>query len=326
VEKAAVADHQYAWSGNRQAFAIKVSLEATNFLEKSMSSEQKPTLVYCGHHKCASTWIEDIIFYVCSELRLKYAVVFDAKDFNFDLQKYVDDNELDFVAYANAEYKYVSALRSYRGFHVVRDPRDIVVSAYFSHLHSHPTDAWEELVDYRKKLQSQNQHDGLFSEMDFRKQQFDEMRSWPEKDPNVIELKMEDLTMNAYKIFTLLFDFVGLLDTRHYGPIERFSYLFHKVMRRVEKSAGANFFPPMTKLPVERLLGVVWEHEFAKLAGGRKAGQEDVRSHYRKGVAGDWVNYLDQDHVDYFKKLYNDVILKYGYEDTPDWIAPPKSK
>jgi hypothetical protein len=291
-----------------------------------MSFEPKPTLIYCGHHKCASTWIEDIIFYVCSELRLKYEVVFDDKDFNGDLQKYVDDKGLDFVAYANADYKHVAALRSYRGFHVVRDPRDIVVSAYFSHLRSHSTEAWQELVDYRKKLQSQNQHEGLFSEMDFSKKQFDEMLGWPAKDPNIIELKMEDLTMSAYKIFTLLFDFVGLLDTKRFSPADRFSYLFHKVMRRIEKSAGVNFFPPMKQLPVERLLGVVWEHEFAKMTGGRKAGQEDIHSHYRKGVAGDWVNHLEPDHIDYFKKNYNDVLIKYGYENTSDWQVPPKAQ
>jgi len=284
-----------------------------------MSQDKKQVFLYCGHHKCASTWIEDICFYVCSELRLNYEILYDAKDFNYDLQKYIDDKGLDFVCYANADYEYVKKVKNYRGFHVVRDPRDIVVSAYFSHLHSHATEAWPELIDYREKLKAQDQNLGLFTEIDFRAQQFQEMMSWPERDPNIIELKMEDLTLNAYKIYTQLFDFLNLVDTKNYTAPKRISYLFHKVMRKMEKVTGINIFPPLPQLPVERLLGVVWEHEFSRISGGRKAGQEDIKSHYRKGVAGDWVNHLSAEHLAYFCERYEAVLFKYGYESNPDW-------
>ena len=57
---------------------------------------------------------------------------------------------------------------------------------------------------------------------------------------------------------------------------------------------------------------------FAKV-GGHKPGQENTRSHYRKGVAGDWANHFTPDHCEYFKKHYNEVLLKLGYETSPDW-------
>jgi hypothetical protein len=54
-------------------------------------------------------------------------------------------------------------------------------------------------------------------------------------------------------------------------------------------------------------------------AGGRAPGEEDVTSHYRKGVPGDWKLHFGPAHIDYFKQHYNDLLLKLGYEQSPDW-------
>lgn len=274
---------------------------------------KKPTLIYCGHHKCASTWIEDICFYVCSELKLNFGVVYNSQDFNFDLQSYIDEKQLDFIAYANADYQYVKRLRNYRGFHVVRDPKDIVVSAYFSHLHSHATHAWPELLKYREKLQAQTKRDGLFSELDFFNGQYKEMMSWPDRDENIMSIKMEDLTSDAYKVYVKIFDFLGLLYAGKFDSGKRIEYFLNKVIRRIEKNLKLDLKKPMGQLPVERLLGIVWEHEFSKISGGRNAGAEDIKNHYRKGVAGDWVNHMESDHIAYFKERYGDILTKYGY-------------
>ena len=67
------------------------------------------------------------------------------------------------------------------------------------------------------------------------------------------------------------------------------------------------------------LLGYVFQNRYAKKAEGRKQGEEDVKSHYRKGVAGDWVNYFDEKHRRAFKEKYNDLLIKLGYETTSDW-------
>ena len=77
------------------------------------------------------------------------------------------------------------------------------------------------------------------------------------------------------------------------------------------------------KLPAERMLGIVWERDFKRLSGGRKVGQQDVKSHYRKGVPGDWKNHFKPEHVAHFKRHYNDLLLKYGYETNPDWELSP---
>lgn len=66
----------------------------------------------------------------------------------------------DVLCYVNAEIGSVRPLRDYRGFHVIRDPRDVGVSGYFSHLHSHPIGDWYELAEHRRELQSLPRHEG----------------------------------------------------------------------------------------------------------------------------------------------------------------------
>ena len=55
-----------------------------------------------------------------------------------DLAAYVVDEGIDVMSCLAADYAQVEALQPLKGVHVIRDPRDIIVSGYFSHKHSHP--------------------------------------------------------------------------------------------------------------------------------------------------------------------------------------------
>lgn len=52
---------------------------------------------------------------------------------------------------------------------------------------------------------------------------------------------------------------------------------------------------------------------------GRKRGEENVLSHERKGVAGDWRNHFTGPVVDEFKKRYGSVLIATGYEKDFNW-------
>src|SRR2546428_400305 len=69
-------------------------------------------------------------------------------------------------------------------------------------------------------------------------------------------------------------------------------------------------------LPVERqrLEDVTARCSFEKLSGGRERGKEDVKSHYRKGVHGDWRNHFTPAITCRFKALLNNVLVMAGYE------------
>ncbi len=68
---------------------------------------------------------------------------------------------------------------------------------------------------------------------------------------------------------------------------------------------------------------VVSKNDFKKLSKGRKTGQADTKSFFRKGVAGDWKNYFGEEEKDLFKTQcngrWNKLLLDLGYEKDENW-------
>lgn len=52
---------------------------------------------------------------------------------------------------------------------------------------------------------------------------------------------------------------------------------------------------------------------FEVLSGGRKAGEEDSESFYRKGVAGDWKNHFNEELAASFHRIAGDALKACGY-------------
>ena len=259
-------------------------------------NDRKTLLAFFGHHKCGTRWINSIIRLVCRDLNLKFAYADNPSMFENKLDWFVKENDVDFFSYTNADIRFVRAMDNFLGFHVIRDPRDIVVSAYFSHLYSHTTEGWSALLKHREKLEKASQAEGLFIEMEFRKGEFRALDKWDYSQKNVLEIKMEDIMSSPYET-----------------TVEAFSHL-----KLVEETPSQG---PKTKVFVNRLLGFIYKHRYSKLAKGRKQGEEDVKSHYRKGVAGDWTNYFNEEHCRYFEENYNDLLFKLGYENTSNWSS-----
>ncbi len=286
-----------------------------------LSTSDRPLLAFFGHHKCASTWIHDVVDAMAADAGWRIAYLYDEKLFASDLPAYVARERLDFLSYVNADWKHVRQLSNLRGFHVVRDPRDLVVSAYFSHKKSHPTHAWPELVPHREKLAVLSKHDGLLAELDFSAPFLAHMAGWNYAQENVLELKQEEFTADPYRGFLSVFRFLGALDEEHYAKSDWLPYLARaatNILWRI--SAGA--WPlrlPMRRIPGERLLGIAFDQRFEKHAGGREKGKEDASSHYRRGVGGDWINHFEERHVALFKERWNELLLRLGYEEDPDW-------
>ncbi len=58
---------------------------------------------------------------------------------------------------------------------------------------------------------------------------------------------------------------------------------------------------------------------FEKLSRGRKPGQEDATSFFRKGVAGDWKNAFTGRDRETFKRAAGELLVRLGYEENPEW-------
>jgi len=281
----------------------------------------RPLLCYFGHHKCASTWIHTILDVLCAELGWRIGYLYEARQFGGDLPAHVRERRLDVVSYVNADVEHARGLPPLRGFHVIRDPRDLIVSSYFSHRNSHPTDAWPELVPHREALRRVPQEEGLLLEMEFSAPFLNQMASWDYGRDDVLELRQESFTADPYRGFLEVFAFLGVLDETHYNKVRWLPYLARAGNNLVHRLSGG-IWPlrlPFASVPAERVLGVVWAQRFEAHARGRARGVEDAASHYRSGRAGDWARHFTPEHVEAFKQRFGDLVVRLGYESDDDW-------
>jgi hypothetical protein len=112
---------------------------------------------------------------------------------------------------------------------------------------------------------------------------------------------------------------LGLVDEGHYSAGKRVSFLASKAVARLRASSGLALPGAVAKLPAERVLGILHECDFRQKTKGRKPGQEDRGSHFRKGVHGDWLNHFTLDHLQIFKERHEDLLFQFGYETESDW-------
>ena len=289
---------------------------------------------YFGHHKCASTWIDNILRDVCVEAGLRYRPLVDHQtpqghgpltDYTAtiprnELGQHVAREQIDLLGCFTADWTQVEQLPGVRGVHVIRDPRDIIVSGYFSHKNSHPVEHLPHMAAHRDRLRAASKEEGLFLEMDYAASEMADLSSWRYDHPDILELKMEELTPKPYAGFLEIFSFLGLLEDNPYtlqGRLRTWSAALRN--RLAQQHPRLKALRQKTPVYGELLLGRVFDHRYSKKAGGRSKGTADRKSHYRKGVAGDWRNHFTPDHVAAFKDRFGTLASDLGYEAGPDW-------
>ena len=74
------------------------------------------------------------------------------------------------------------------------------------------------------------------------------------------------------------------------------------------------------------LRAIVARNRFRRLTVGRRFwqksrthGESDERSHYRKGIRGDWMNHFRLRHKERFKQLAGETLIAWGYESDMNW-------
>jgi hypothetical protein len=289
----------------------------------------EPVLAYFGHHKCASSWVLSIVSEVCRDIGLPSHVVLDAltpqstgplTDFvaTFErpqLRQRIDELGGGLVACVTADQAQAEVLQPAKAFHVIRDPRDIVVSAYFSHLYSHPTEGLQHLQRHREELQSLSPEEGLLSEFDFSATELDQLGEWDYCTDHILELKMEDLTADPYSSWLKIFRHLGLLsDVDPVRTGELVEVWVSRAMNRLSRRPRMSRVRRPIGATGEVVLGAAYKFRFDAQASGRDRGDEDVTSHYRKGVSGDWRNHFTPEHTRQFMERFGDVLSKLGYD------------
>jgi len=94
------------------------------------------------------------------------------------------------------------------------------------------------------------------------------------------------------------------LEIRYEDLISDPSGTFGKVLAHLGADAGA-----------EAIAACVEAASFGKLAAGRKQGEEDNQSFFRKGIADDWKNHLSPAQIERFDARSGGMLRKLGYVD-----------
>lgn len=258
---------------------------------------------FFGHHKCATNWINRVIGAVCRRLSIRQMTFNDwlllnpserpqGELFCRDFIRNAVENGVEFVSFTDCNQRTLGHLRWERGFHVIRDPRDLAVSAYFSHRYSHTVENLPVLAQQRLELERLSKTEGFLLVLGSLAGLMSDLETWNYKQPTILELRWEQLVRDPFSGFSRIIRFLGL------------------------NSAGSG---GKVVLGEDDLLDVLKQFSFQALSRGRQPGEEDPASHYRKGVPGDWVNHFEPMHKLYFQRHYPQLLSRLGYEEGADW-------
>ncbi|MBD3314933.1 MAG: hypothetical protein GF344_04045 [Chitinivibrionales bacterium] len=232
---------------------------------------------FFGHHKCATNWMRRYIRDLCKRHGWRCQARNGGNDPSFNTGA-----DSKFVFYwnswpADAESIPVDA----PAVHLIRDPRDALVSGYWSWKQSHQENG-ERITAVRERLNSMSLEDGLV-------------------------LMVEHIT-SLEQLAGWNFDGTGNIYTVRYEDMVNATYVTVNKMLEHWK----------LYLSEKELEELIAKHSF-KAITGRSPGEEDTNHHFRKGVTGDWKNYFTDKVKARFKKIHGEALCSLGYESDFDW-------
>jgi Sulfotransferase domain len=248
---------------------------------------------HCCVHKTGSQWVRKVLAdpdvyratglrtYACGPRLPSDRKNRDYPEFRFE-RPFPPKRIVSPLYIGHENFAAVPKREPWRAFFVARDPRDIVVSWYFSAARSHPTHDNPGLRRTREHLATLDEEQGLIYGIHRLGEYglFDALRSWVGvESPEVLLVRFEDLTgIDSEQWWERLLDHVDVV----LEPGERRALLMR--------------------------------YSFQALTG-RQPGQEDPRSKLRRGVAGDWHNHFTPTVRAAFIEVAGDLVAHMGYAD-----------
>jgi hypothetical protein len=244
-----------------------------------MSFLEETTVFHVTHYKAGSRWIHRILKRCVGERLL--SVKADRKEL---LEEPIHPGRVYSACYVTKdEFDGLAMPPDSQRFVILRDPRDTLVSGYFSLKGSHPEYKNDAVAAMRDRLQDMELEQGLLHALeDWLPANVKIQRSWIESGEPII--RFEDLLKDDQAILQGV-----LIDRCDLGISKR------ELRKAVERES------------------------FERRSGGRQRGEEDTTAHYRKGIAGDWRNYFTEPVKDAFKENHASLLIEAGYEQDSDW-------
>lgn len=182
-----------------------------------------------------------------------------------------------FISYEN--FKEIKKPDNHITFFIMRDPRELVISWYFSTRYTHVKNP--SIMSLREKMEGMTDKEGIMFSIDYWKHtnHFNMLSEWNRAEQNYKKLKIfsfEDLTgANAYFHFKQIISYCGI------------------------------------KMP-EKILKQVYEsHSIQKISSAKN---ENKYSYSLKNSNMKWPKYFDDNVQDYFLNAAPGLVEKLGYE------------
>jgi hypothetical protein len=239
-----------------------------------------PKLIYHGaHHKMGTVWLMRVLEKVASVFKLEMQK-------SNSVDESIDSGAQIFFSNHSQHWDAFCEIAPDRvvGSHMIRDPRDAIVSGYFYHLWT--DEKWAHLAredfggkSYQQHLRSLAQDEGLEVEIQSFSHYVNDykMRTWDYDNELMLELRYEELIENESDQFEKLF--------QHYGFSE-------SSLDKCVEIAATQSFKNVTK---------------------RNPGEPNAKNHLRSGKPGEWHSVLKPQHVDLIDELFGDLISLMGY-------------
>lgn len=241
-----------------------------------------PLIVVCTHHKTGTVWMSSIFRAVKKEFK---RVLFSGKQEELPANADIFLQDHSRVNLDDLR----SRGRPVRCIHVIRDPRDVVISGCFYHVKT--TEKWANKPrkefggkNYREAIAEQpTDHDKLVFEMEHTgMKSITDMTSWNYQDPDVFEARYEDLIDDTeFKVFRPMMEFIGF--------------------------RGGELDKALEIVQANSLFG-----------GASPEGAKDPH-HVRSGESRQWPRTFTPELKAEFKRIHPEALQRLGYETGSDW-------
>lgn len=237
----------------------------------------------CTFHKCGSNWVRDIFWMVCEQQGLTWAPRPEGKS-RFGTRVDRNDVQALHVFPGGSKHQFLAlnpdgVTHDTRILLAVRDPRDALVSQYFSWKSTHKNNS-DKLLAARADLEHLSVRDGIEYLLKCKHFAFgNQVRWWLNNwgDSGQLRfLKYEDLLSDFEPAVRAGLDWLDMPTNRIDVPA------IHEATRFEAKT-------------------------------NRKPGEEKTSSHFRKGVAGDHINHFDEALYELLESTHPKLLKRLGY-------------
>ncbi|MGK7931454.1 MAG: sulfotransferase domain-containing protein [Microcystaceae cyanobacterium] len=230
-------------------------------------------------HKTGTVWLNSIFKEICR----RHALTFGT---NKSPQPVEPPAEIDIFSQQHSMFSLDALAVPFRGIHMIRDPRDVIISGCFYHqksketwLHK-PKAQWQGMT-YQEKIKSYDSIDDkiLFEMENTAKNTIDRMLKWNYESPYFYEVKYEQLIEDYdLMLFHEIFSFLGF---------------------------QGNIIP--------NLLTIAYNNSLF-------SNKTINSAHIRSGKKSQWTTYFNTTHKDRFIQLFGDCLIQLGYEKDNNWL------